>query len=275
MTAPLSIGIMQGRLSPMIDGRIQSFPRGVWEKEFPLAQEIGFAAIELTIEMASWEIHPVRTAKGRALLRALAADNGIALAGICCDTVMEHPLTKGGQAAKDMLFTLLEAGAEVGLPMIELPMLGDNSLAKAENIGIFDDLLAQGLEFAADLGIDILLECDLDGPSLAALLQRHSHPRLGVNYDMGNSHYCGFKPEDEIPAYHRHIRNVHVKDTKIGEYSKPLGQGETRLHDVFALLAQHGYKGGFILQAARQDDNIKAAREYLTFTQGLIEKNFV
>lgn len=272
---PLSIGIMQGRLLPMIDGRVQSFPRDGWEKEFPLAQKQGFASIELTIEMASWEIHPVRSSKGRALLKNLANEHNITLAGLCCDTVMEHPLTKGGQIAENMLFTLLENGAEAGLPMIELPMLGSNSLAKAEDISIFNDLLAKGLEFAADFGIDILLECDLDGPSLAALMQRQNHPRLGINYDMGNSHYFGFEPEDEIPAYFKYIRNAHVKDTTKAEYSKPLGQGETRLNDVFRLLARHNYRGGFILQAARQEDDIKAAKEYLEFTQNLIDKNFV
>jgi hexulose-6-phosphate isomerase len=35
------IGFMQGRLSPMIDGRIQSFPWDYWENEFSLAKEIG------------------------------------------------------------------------------------------------------------------------------------------------------------------------------------------------------------------------------------------
>ena len=44
------IGIMQGRLSPRIDGKIQAYPAGTWQKEFEIAQEIGYAAIEWIVE---------------------------------------------------------------------------------------------------------------------------------------------------------------------------------------------------------------------------------
>ena len=38
------IGIMQGRLSPAVDGRIQSFPVETWRQEFELARQAGCAA---------------------------------------------------------------------------------------------------------------------------------------------------------------------------------------------------------------------------------------
>ena len=33
----LKIGFMQGRLSPLVNNQIQSFPLGNWENDFPIA----------------------------------------------------------------------------------------------------------------------------------------------------------------------------------------------------------------------------------------------
>ena len=35
------IGFMQGRLSPIVDNKIQAFPFGNWEQEFSIAKELG------------------------------------------------------------------------------------------------------------------------------------------------------------------------------------------------------------------------------------------
>ena len=45
LTLP-EIGIMQGRLSLPEDGRIQSFPKRSWRKEFSRAQKAELASIE-------------------------------------------------------------------------------------------------------------------------------------------------------------------------------------------------------------------------------------
>ena len=41
-----NIGFMQGRLSPMDDGKIQSFPWKYWQNEFALASKYNFDLIE-------------------------------------------------------------------------------------------------------------------------------------------------------------------------------------------------------------------------------------
>ena len=44
------IGVMQGRLSPMIDGRIQAFPWPYWKEEFKVAEQLGIDLIEWTLD---------------------------------------------------------------------------------------------------------------------------------------------------------------------------------------------------------------------------------
>ena len=266
-----SVGIMQGRLLPMVDGRIQAFPGEGWEREFDLAAEIGFDNIELTIEMASLGSHPVCRREGQRQLARQIRDTGVSLAGLCCDTFMERPLVSADAAVREsssaMLKTLLTAGAEAGLPMIEIPMLGDNSLKDGAAVDVFEGVLDSALENAASLGIDILLETDLDAEPQADFLRRHDHPNLGINYDCGNSTYFGYDPAKEIGAYADRIRNVHVKDCTQADYSVPLGTGDTDFPAIFSALSDSEYRGGFILQAARQPDDLS---DYCAFTADLV-----
>lgn len=269
---------MQGRLLPMVDGRIQAFPGEAWPSEFALASDIGFSAIELTIDTASFDDHPVRHSAGQSELTALSHRYGIALAGLCCDVFMDAPLVDADEAvrrhAAGMLDDLIRCGADAGLPMIELPMLGRNSLAKAAAPDAFSSLLDRALTVADDAGVDLLLEADLDPPGFAALMSRHGHSRLGVNYDMGNSTYFRFEPAAEFAAYHARIRNVHVKDCTAADYSVALGTGDTPLAQVFGLLSRYGYRGDFILQAARGADDVATARGYHALVRQLVAASF-
>jgi hexulose-6-phosphate isomerase len=265
------IGTMQGRLLPPVDGRIQAFPGEGWQREFALARGLGYDSIELTIESASLESHPVMTAQGRAELAALTAEHGVGLAGLCCDVFMETPFEQ--PTAAPILDRLIEAAAAARLPMIELPMLGANSLRTDAAQASFARVLQPALKRAEAAGTDILLECDLAPDALRAFLARHGHPRLGINYDCGNSTWFGFDPDDEVPAYGAAIRNVHIKDCTRADYSVPLGTGETRFDAVFGHLAAQGYRGDFVMQAARQPDDLLAARDYLAFGRALIARH--
>ena len=46
----VNIGIMQGRLSPKIDDRIQVFPKKYWKEEFKIASECNFDSIEWIVD---------------------------------------------------------------------------------------------------------------------------------------------------------------------------------------------------------------------------------
>jgi hexulose-6-phosphate isomerase len=270
------IGSIQGRLLPRVGGRIQAFPLGRWEEEFALLKQVGFDSVELTIETASWTEHPINTDSGRKRLQELSIQWGVALMGICGDVFMESPLVSSDEAvggeAETMLRTLLESAEDGGLPFIELPFVGKNSLADSPAVDRLGRILDWALPLAERSKVDILLETDLGPSSLSELLTRFRHSRLGLNYDTGNSTWFGFDPAEELQTYHQDIRNIHIKDCTRKDYSVPLGSGETRFDTIFSLLNQLGYGGNFIIQAARQDDDLMAARQYLDFTSNLVRK---
>ena len=52
---------MQGRLSPVIDGKIQAFPTLTWREEFEHAEKIGFNLIEWVLDSDSIKQKVVRS----------------------------------------------------------------------------------------------------------------------------------------------------------------------------------------------------------------------
>ena len=50
MSLKFKFGVMQGRLSKPINGKIQSFPKKTWEKEFSLAKKLSLKYIEWTLD---------------------------------------------------------------------------------------------------------------------------------------------------------------------------------------------------------------------------------
>ena len=86
-----SIGIMQGRLSPDPENKIQFFPKDTWQDEFHLAAQCGFEEIELTMDLDGWQDHPVMTENGRGRLRTLVASSGVKASILCCDLFMKAP----------------------------------------------------------------------------------------------------------------------------------------------------------------------------------------
>ena len=91
-------------------------------------------------------------------------------------------------------------------------------------------------------------------------------------FRSGNSTYFGIDAKEELPVIVDRIRNVHVKDCTVKDYSVPLGRGDTDFATVFRHLATGGYSGALVLQAARQADEIAAARQYFSFTHDLVTR---
>ena len=60
----MHIAIMQGRLVPPTDGRIQCFPRERWRDEFALAAAAGLDAIEWIYDLHGADVNPIATDDG-------------------------------------------------------------------------------------------------------------------------------------------------------------------------------------------------------------------
>ena len=66
---PEKIGFMQGRLSEIVDDKIQAFPWLEWENEFYLAQKISLGIMEWTLDHERLSDNPLNTVVGRSKIK--------------------------------------------------------------------------------------------------------------------------------------------------------------------------------------------------------------
>lgn len=252
------IGFMQGRLSPMINGRIQAFPWAHWKDEFPLAEQIDIHLMEWTLDQDRLYENPLLTETGQAEIRELSQRHNLSIPSLTGDCFMQAPLWKARgeeRAALERDFCEIAKGcATVGISMIVVPLVDNGRIENAEQENTLVAFLESQTEFLAPHALKVIFESDFAPVELARFISRLDPALFGINYDIGNSAALGFNPAEEIAAYGARIVNVHVKDRVLGGTTVPLGTGNADFETVFAALAKFGYSGHCILQTARATD---------------------
>ncbi len=252
------VGFMQGRFSPLLDGRIQAFPWDYWQSEFASGKKNGFGLMEWTLDQDRLYENPLLTHTGQAEISELRHAHGFLIGSLTGDCFMQSPFWKATGAAGEQLeedfCAVARACSVVGISMMVLPLVDNGSLcSRAEE----DQLIAVLKTHAGmlhELGVKIAFESDFAPAELTRFIDRLDPAQFGVNYDIGNSAGLGMQPADEIAAYGHRIVNVHIKDRVLGGTTVPLGTGSADFETVFAALAKVGYSGNYILQTARAQD---------------------
>ena len=90
----MHIAIMQGRLVPPTENRIQCFPRERWRDEFALAAAAGLTAIEWIYDLHGADVNPLASDDGLAQMRALSAQHDVVVWSLCADYFMDRPLLR-------------------------------------------------------------------------------------------------------------------------------------------------------------------------------------
>jgi hexulose-6-phosphate isomerase len=254
---------MQGRLSPLVDGKIQAFPWDCWREEFPAAQAIGLSLMEWTLDQDRLYDNPLLTAAGQQEINSLSQHHGLAVASLTGDCFMQSPLWKAAgderKALERDFVAIARACHAVGIRQIVVPLVDNGSMVtRAQEDSLVDFLLAQAGLFA-ELALQIVFECDYRPAELGRFIARLPADRFAINYDIGNSAALGYDPAEEFVAYGGRIANVHVKDRVLGGTTVPLGTGSADFPKVFGLLRQRNYRGNYIMQTARAQDGNHAA----------------
>lgn len=267
------IGFMQGRLSPLVNGKIQAFPCNYWRQEFPLAEQNGLKLMEWTLDYEGLHQNPLMTSEGRAEIRKLSAAHGLGIPSLTGDCFMQMPFYKAqGKQRADLigdLVSVVRASGEVGIVYIVVPLVDNGRIDNKEDARALMEGLKQVQPAIEEAGVKIVFESDFPPVELKRFMDDFDPAYFGINYDIGNSAALGYNPVEEISTYGDRIFNVHVKDRALGGTTVPLGQGNADFPSVFGALAVAGYKGNYICQTARAADGDHA--EALRCYQALIE----
>jgi L-ribulose-5-phosphate 3-epimerase len=255
---------MQGRLSPIVDGQIQSFPWQFWKDEFPLSEKYGFGMLEWTLDQERLYENPLLTSEGQKEIKFLCNRHGIKIPSLTGDCFMQAPFWKAtvGQQQKILesdFIAVLNACNAVGIKYIVVPLVDGGRLESKEEEDKLIRFMHSKRNILASCQLEIIFESDFGPEELARFISRLDPALFGINYDIGNSAALGYKPKEEFSAYGKYIRNVHVKDRLLGGTTVPLGTGSADFEGVFKELGRIKYQGNFILQTARAVDHDHAS----------------
>jgi len=272
MSITSDIGIMQGRLSPRIDGKIQAFPLNNWENEFKTAEEIGFTSIEWIVENPL-DLNPLLSEAGIKKIKELIFNTNVKIDFICADVFMQEPIKEDKESISDsriLLSKLIKESKKINAQYIEIPFV-DNSSIKNKNYNYLIDFFNS---FEKELEIAemfINLETDLNPIAFRDLLN-NLNPRVGANYDIGNSASLGYDFKEEINSYGQRINNIHIKDRLLAGSTVEFGTGNADIEGVLNLLFDLNYEKGIIIQGARGQDDILTASNQLIYSKNIIKK---
>jgi len=256
----INIGFMQGRLSPIVNGKIQAFPWDYWQDEFSIANEHGFKIMEWTLDQSKLYKNPIMTEVGQKEIMELSNQYGITIPSLTGDCFMHTPFYKVCGKEKESLLqdfhNIIISCGKLGVEFIVFPLVDNGKLENLKQ----EKVLQEGLSlFGTELRqyrIKIVFESDFPPDRLKNFILGFSSENYGINYDIGNSASLGFDPEEEIKAYGQRIFNVHIKDRLLNGTTVPLGHGNADVPKVLKALRNIDYNGNFILQTARAiDDN--------------------
>ena len=100
-----NLGIMQGRLSKPLNGKIQSFPKYSWKKEFNLANKLSFKFLEWTLDYEDLDKNPLMMQEIHPKIKALSKKYNIKIKSITGDCFMQKPFWKTFRWCKESCYT--------------------------------------------------------------------------------------------------------------------------------------------------------------------------
>ena len=254
------IGFMQGRLSSIVDGKIQSFPWEEWEKEFERAFEIQLSIMEWTLDYQELRKNPLMTVQGREKINNLSKKYNLSIPSLTGDCFMQKPFWKTIKSDNSNLVcdleNILEASKKVGIKMILIPLVDSGKIENLTQENLFVDVCLSMQSFLKNNQMFLIFESDYPPDKLSKFIDRFPSEQYGINYDIGNSAALGFNPLNEFDKYGDRIINVHVKDRLLNGGTVRLGEGFANFENVFENLKTIKYKGNYILQTARSSSNL-------------------
>jgi len=271
------IGFMQGRLSEMIDNKIQSFPWENWINEFEIAESNSLKIMEWTIDAENLYDNPLMKEDGRKKIKYLKNKHDIFIPSLTGDCFMQRPFWKSEgslklKLEKDFVNVCKNASA-IGIKYIVVPLVDNGSIINQIQEQKLINFMRSIEQKLIKLNLKIVFEADLNPENFLIFINKLDSKIFGINYDLGNSAALGFEPEKEINLLSNRIWNVHIKDRIFKGSTVELGKGDVDFKKVFQVLSKINYKGNFILQTARAKENehTKAILAYKNFVINFIK----
>jgi len=234
----MNLGIIQGRLSPPLEG-FQETPEQ-WRREFELLHQHNLGHIEWIVTKKSFLSNPLFSAEFNR--------NDLPISSVCADNLVDRriftmPFLEEG------LTPICNAATKHNIKFVTIPLLENSSLVDDELRRFFKkNILLFSKKYP---NLKFSFEAEMPAKSLLEIINLSDN--FYATYDTGNMTSMLVNHEKYIEDVFYKINNVHLKDRRRsgGSKSYPPGEGETNFKLIFAKLKELGYNGLYTLQTAR------------------------
>lgn len=240
-----TIGFMQGRLTEKGGFFPQEFPKENWQQELYLARNVGFDCIEWMFNKSDWDRNPIVLNKGIENIVKTCQDTKIRVSGICANYFMEISIYHSDKQEGNLsvINKLVHSAQIIGCNNIIIPLF-DASEIQLDNTIIYDivDKLPAN-------DVYILFESNERLECLKNWISGFQRNKVGICYDIGNTTGLGYDSAQELHNYGDIVKNVHLKDKKVGGTTVMLGNGDADFRACFDALKEFSYNGCYILES--------------------------
>ncbi len=167
---------------------------------------------------------------------------------------LQLPLTAMEAAAleEDRLLRAFEAGAEIGIPVVNVGPGGQ--MNHADDLKQCIDLLAKLSEQAEAFGVTLCVKAHVGAaiwntPATLQAMAQITSPAFGIDMDPSHIHRAGEVPKEALAKVIARVKHVHIRDCQ-GPGPSPgapefqaCGRGEIDLMGYCNVLSDAGYDG--------------------------------
>jgi len=168
---------------------------------------------------------------------------------------LELPLTAMEEAAQDedRLMKAFEAGAEIGIPVVNIGPGGSKD-NHPDDLNKCIDFMGRMAEKAEPFGVTLCVKAHVGAsiwntPTTLEAMARIDSPSFGIDMDPSHVHRGGEIPKDALTQVISRVRHVHIRDCK-GPGPSPgpaelqaCGRGDVDLMGYCRVLVDAGYDG--------------------------------
>jgi L-ribulose-5-phosphate 3-epimerase len=246
-------GVMQGRLSEIVENKIQAFPNKNWKSEFSKANKLGLKSIEWTLDYKNLENNPIFSNKGRLKIKELSKKYSIKINSLTGDCFMQKPFwkTKNNQKLIADLKKIINSCKVLGIRFIVIPLVDNGSIKNHKHRNNLIKSCKKIIKYLQNSKIKLIFESDFSPKKLKGFIKKFDKNFFGINYDVGNSAALNYNIDEEFKCYGNYIFNIHIKDRFKNGKTIRLGNGGVNFFKLFCNLRKIKYKNNLILQTAR------------------------
>ncbi len=178
---------------------------------------------------------------------------------------LQLPLTamEAASLEEDRLLRAFEAGAEIGIPVVNVGPGGQ--MNHEDDLKKSIDLLARLSEMAEPFGVTLCVKAHVGAaiwntPSTLQAMAQITSPAFGIDMDPSHIHRAGEVPKEALAKVVARVKHVHIRDCR-GPGPSPgapefqaCGRGEIDLMGYCNVLSDAGYDGPMNLEVIGAGD---------------------